>query len=428
MATTMPWGETVEVRMELGFPVLPFTLGSATLGTLGGASYLGGTLQGLDVSPYVMSLTTNRGRPDQLSQFTAGTASIELNNSDRRFDPINEASPYWDATAGRSGVVPRRKVSIFCDGQPIFVGRITDIDIQYTPSSPTNTTENSTVTITASDDFARLANTYTDAAIVPTEEFSGLRVTSILDLAEVSYPAADRQIAQGVAVLGGGATFTIDANTNALSYLQQINDAEQGYLFIAADGVLVFAERILPAFPVIAAQFNDDGTQLPYSGLDVIYGAEFLYNRVQTSAVGGTEQIADDAQSQSEFGIITLALTDLLLKDDAAALTLADVLLDRYAQPEYRFDRLRTIYNGQDATNRADLTALEIADIVQVSRTFNVGTPSSVTREFSIEGVQHAISAQSHTVTFALAVATLLDQFVLGDPEFGTLGTTNALA
>lgn len=427
MATTMPWGEEIEVRMELGFPVLPFTLGSTSLGVLGGNSYLGGTLQGLDVSPYVISIATNRGRPDQLQQFTAGTASIQLNNLDRRFDPINESSPYWDATTERSGVLPRRKVSVFCDGEPIFVGRITDIDIQYLPNSPTNTTETSTVTITAADDFARLANTYTDAPVVPSEEFSGLRVTSILDLAEVSYPAADRQIGQGVAVLGGGAAFTIDVNTNALSYLQQINDAEQGYLFIAADGTLVFAERILPAFPVIAAQFSDDGTELPYSGLDVIYGSEFLYNRVQTNVSGGTEQIADDAQSQSEFGIITLALSDLLLKDDAAALTLADVLLDRYAQPEYRFDRLRTIYNDLNATDRADLTMLEISNIVQVSRTFNVGTPASVTREFSIEGVQHVISAQSHSVTYALAVATLLDQFVLGDPEVGTLGTTNAL-
>lgn len=428
MPTTMPWGETVDVRMELGFPVLPFTLGSATLGVLGGDSYLGGTLLGIDVSSFVTSLSTNRGRPDQLAQFTAGTATIELDNSDRRFDPINEASPYWDATAGRSGVVPRRKVTITCDDEPIFVGRITDIDIEYTPSDPNVARETSSVTITASDDFTRLANTYTDAEIVPSEQYSGERVSSILDLAEVNFPVGTRQIGQGVAILGGGETFAIGANVNALSYLQQINDAEQGYLFIAADGTLVFADRILPAFPVIAAQFSDDGTQLPYSGLDVIYGSEFLYNRIQTSCVGGTEQIVDDATSQSEFGIITLALTDLLLKDDASALTLANVLLDRYAQPEYRFDRLRTIYNGLTAEQRAELSVLEIANVVQVTRTFNVGTPATVTREFSIEGVQHVITPQSHSVTFALAVATLLDEFIIGDTQYGTLGTTNALA
>jgi hypothetical protein len=323
MPTTMPWGETVEVTMELGFPVLPFTIGNATLGKIGGGSYIGGTLVGLDVSPYVVGLSTSRGRPDQLQQFNAGTATIELVNTDRRFDPINADSPYWNPTTGQSGVVPRRKVTVKCDDETIFVGRITDIDVRYSPTDPTNGAENSFVTIMASDDFARLANTYTDAAIVPSEEFSGVRVTSVLDLAEVDFPVAARQIEQGVAVLGGGATFTIDAGTNALSYLQEVATAEQGYLFIAADGTLVFTNRILPAFATIAATFSDDGTALPYSGLDIVYGSEFLYNRVQTSVVGGTDQIADDAASQSEFGVITLSLGQLLLKDDASALTLA---------------------------------------------------------------------------------------------------------
>ena len=49
MATTFPWGESVTVLMELGFPVNPFTLDSATLGVLD-SNALDGTLLGDDVS------------------------------------------------------------------------------------------------------------------------------------------------------------------------------------------------------------------------------------------------------------------------------------------------------------------------------------------------------------------------------------------
>ena len=129
MATTLPWGEQITVLMELGFPVNKFTLNDSVLGVLDGEGRLDGTLLGDDVSEYCLAVSTNRGRSDQLQNFNAGTASITLLNNDRRFDPINEDSPYWDPVTGQSGVTPRRKVTILSDGVPIFTGRITDIDI-----------------------------------------------------------------------------------------------------------------------------------------------------------------------------------------------------------------------------------------------------------------------------------------------------------
>jgi len=424
--TTMAWGENITVLMELGFEVNVFTLDSATDGILD-SDYLGGTLIGDDVSPYCQEISISRGRSDQLQNFNAGTCSVRLLNRDRRFDPINQDSPYWNSVTGRSGVTPRRKVTVISDGVPLFTGRITDIDVSYDPNNPNATSENSYVTITASDDFVLLANTFTEDAITPSEELSGTRVSAILDLPEVNYPAT-RNIDSGTAVLGGGATFEIGSNTNVLTYLQSIATSEQGFFYVAADGDLTFTDRITASFVSPSAYFSDTGTNIPYTSLSVMYGQEFLYNKVVCSIEGGTDQVANDMTSQANYGVSTLNLSGLLLNNDAAALTLAQDLLARYKEPEYRFDKLQTIYNSLSTGNQQTLTGLEVSDIVSITRSYPTGTPSSVTLNYSIENIRHTISPSDHRVEYGLAVADLVYALILDDAVFGTLSTTNALA
>jgi hypothetical protein len=423
----MPWGEEVTVLMELGFPVNGMKLDDPELAALDTA-ILDGTLIGDDVSSYCQNIRINRGRPDQLQNFNSGTCVIDLNNNDRRFDPINQSSPYWDAAQGRSGVTPRRKVTVQSDGVDLFVGLITDIDVSYAPTRSGAAYDLSTVQITAADDFVLLANTYIENPITPSEELSGTRVEAILDLPEVAYPLASRNIDAGITTLGGGATFEITANTNVLSYLQDVATAEQGYFFVGANGDLVFTDRVGATFGGAEASFSDDGTALPYSTLEVVYGQEFLYNKVITSIIGGTEQVADDAASQTEFGISTLSLDGLLLSTDAAALELAQDLLGKYSQPQYRFDRMRTEYMTLTGGQQTSVSNLELGDIVEITRNYNTGTPSSVSFEFSIEAISHTITASGHSVEFGLAYAELLNPFTLNDATFGTLDENNALS
>jgi hypothetical protein len=423
--TPMAWGEEITVLMELGFPVNIFTLDSAEDGVLD-EDIFGGTLVGDDVSQFCQEISISRGRSDQLQNFNAGTCTVRLLNRDRRFDPINESSPYWDVSTGKSGVTPRRKVTIFSDGVELFTGRITDIDVSYEPNNPNATSENSYVTITAADDFVLLANTFTENAITPTQELSGTRVASILDLPEVNYPAT-RDIDAGAATLGGGATFAIDANTNVLTYLQSVATSEQGYFFVAADGDLTFTDRIAASFTAPSAYFSDAGTDIPYTSLSVMYGQEFLYNKVVCQVEGGTDQIANDVASQTEYGISTLSLSGLLLVDNAAALVLAADLLDKYKEPEYRFDRIQTIYNPLSSGNQQTLTAVDIADVVRITRTYPTGTPATVTKDYSIENIRHVISPSSHTVEYGLAVADLVYAFILDDSLYGVMDSTNAL-
>jgi hypothetical protein len=60
----------------------------------------------VDVTSYVREITVRRGRTDEFQDFDAGTASITLDNRDRRFDPLNSAGPYFGQ------LTPRRQIRI----------------------------------------------------------------------------------------------------------------------------------------------------------------------------------------------------------------------------------------------------------------------------------------------------------------------------
>jgi len=416
MATTLKSGEQITVLAEVGFPVDVFTLDSATDGVLN-SDYLDGTLLGDDISPYVQNLTVARGRSSQFDQFSAGRCNIVLLNNDRRFDPINEDSPYWDAAEGRSGVVPRRKVTVQLNGVDIYIGRIADIDINYDFNL-------SAVAISVVDDFVLLANTYTSAAFTPSAQLSGARVAAILDRTEIAYPAT-RNIDPGTVTLGA---YQVGANTVALSYLQKCAEAERGLFFIAANGDLTFTDRIDYVFaPVVITSFTDAGGGIPYQTLDVIYGQEFLYNRIQMTREGGTLQAADDAASQTEFGVSTYALDNMLFSDDTETLALADSLLASYSEPLYRFDNMQVNMIGLNSVDRDAVNSLELGDVIDITRTYETGTPATVTQPYTIERINHNITAGTHLVEFGLRFANIVYQFTLDDATFGVLDADNAL-
>jgi len=415
MATTLVFGEQISVIAALGFVVNEFTLNSSVLN---GEDVLDGTLEGIDISPYVQSLSISRGRSDQFSSFRAGTCTIVLDNNDRRFDPINESSPYWDISTGKSGVTPRRRVRITSGtNTDLFIGRISDIDVDYN-------FDLSTVTITAADDFTLLANAYTGDAFTPSAELSGARVAAILDLPEVAFSAATRDIDTGVASLGA---YEIPANTNAAAYLARVAEAEQGLFFVKADGTLRFTDRVTSVFSSPVATYADDGSGIAYQGLATLYGNEFLFNRVQVSTETGTVQAADDAASQTEFGVSTLAIENSLLANDASALVLAEKLVSIYAQPAYRFDDLRLVVSAMSSPNRTLTLGLDMGQIITITRTFSTGSPASVTQDYAIERITHQITPDRHIVTLGLYVAELVFPFTLNDATYGVLDTDNAV-
>lgn len=420
MTTTMRWGETIDLLMQVGFPVDEFKLNDATYGQLDGQGVLDGTLVGDDVSAYAQQITVTRGRKDDLSNFDAGVLSVTLRNDDRRFDPTNTSSPYWNPTTNRSGLTPRRRVELICQGVTVFVGRISDIDLEYDPN-PSGT---STCVITAVDDFSLLSTKFITTATTPTAELSSTRVSTILDRTDVAYSSATRDIETGVVTVG---TQQIDANTNALVYLQQVAETEWGLLFCARDGDLTYRRRQTSTFANVQATFNDNGTNLPYQVLQAIYGSEYLYNRIQVEISGGSVQTAEDTASQTEYGVLTYTLDNTLFNASADAATLAAFLLDEYKTPTFWFDEIATPAHLISNANRQTLYALDMGSQVQLTRNFPNGTPTSVTNVYAIERISHLITADGHQVRMGLYNPTIVYQLLLDNATQGKLDSNNAL-
>jgi hypothetical protein len=84
----------------------------------------------VDVTSYVRSISIRRGRTGDLEQFPTGTASVTLDNRDRRFDPFNTAGPYY------GDLTPRRQIQVTADTGsgfvPVFRGWVAGWPIKYT--------------------------------------------------------------------------------------------------------------------------------------------------------------------------------------------------------------------------------------------------------------------------------------------------------
>lgn len=398
MPQTMPWGAEYTLLGEFNLPANLFTLDDATLGVLDGNCYLDGRTED-DLTDRLLGVEISRGRHDQFQDFQAGTMRLTLSNNDRELDPVNSSSRYWDPVTGTSGVTIRRKMTLKYGSTPIFTGRITDIDISYDPTSTPNT--RSTVTIDVADDFVLLANTFMDEYL-PTSQLSGARVNAILALPEVNYT--------GPTAIDTGTVTCLDDpvadQTRTIDALQAVAATERGYLFFKGDGTLTFTDRISGA-PTVDKVFADDGTGQEYETLSIVYGQENLFNRIVCTPIDSVNPgVADDATSQTTFGISTLSLSGLLCSD-ADAQTLANYLLAQYKDPSYRFDVMSVTFIGNNIglVDQQEIIDLDLGSVVRVIKNFAIGSPSSVYQNVTIEHIDHAITPQSHTLTYRFAPA-----------------------
>jgi hypothetical protein len=112
--------------------------------------YAGVGITWVSVTQWIREVTVRRGRSDEFQDFDTGTASIVLDNRDRRFDPLNTSSPY------HPNVQPRKQIRISAVNglttYEVFRGYV-----DGWPVSITNAGYDSTVTIECYDVFGLLA-------------------------------------------------------------------------------------------------------------------------------------------------------------------------------------------------------------------------------------------------------------------------------
>jgi len=414
------------LEIDTGFVQDAFTLDDAVQGVLDNTTYvLDGTTNFADVTTGINSISVKRGRRDQGDQFSAGTMTLNMLDTTGIFNPFDSLSPYYDPSTAQPGLAPMRKVRLARYSatnvkEYLFNGYIVNYDYNFELGGL------DTVTVYCADDFYLLAQTYMNEFNV-SEELSNVRLSAVLDLPEVDFPIAQRDIDTGTQTLGGAAAFTVPAGTNVLEYCTRINTAEQGRLFMSRDGDLTFQPRIGNTLSASVADFHDDGTNFKFDSLGVSFEADQVINRAAVAIVGGNQQIADDAASQAKYFIQTTSITDSLLHNDTAALALANYLLS--PEPEARYTAVGTNLNKLTTAQRDTIAIIDIGNTITIEKTFASGPGTTqLAQELSIEGIEHTITVNNgHSVMYFTAPTTIVYELILDDLTYGIIDSTNVL-
>jgi hypothetical protein len=419
MSTSVVESGNYELFIDTGFMLNAFTLDDATRGVLNNTEYvLDGVSEFAPMLEYSTNVNVKRGRRDVGDQFSAGTMSFNLNDTlaGGTLNPLYTSSPYVDP-AGQFTLAPLRRVSFGRYNSSntfitLFVGVIVSYDYNYELGGQ------NTITVYCADDFYLLAQTAL-AEFNVTEQLSSARLSAVLDLPEVAYPALTRDIETGTQTLGGAAAYTVAEGTNVKAYIDQIQAAEQGRIFMSRTGDITSQPRIGNTISGSVADFHDDGTNIPYNSLGIIFNADLIVNRASIQHLGATSpEVADDLASQAKYLIQNVSITNSLLHNDASALTLANYLL--VGEPAATFNAVQTDYLMLTNPQRETLALVDIGDTITITNTITGG---EVAQELSVEGVEISVNINNgHRVTFYTASTVIVYQFILNDPIYGKLG------
>lgn len=393
--------EKVEVGFDTSFSGAGnfFTLDDPVKGQLDNTSFPLGGLTFIDITDRVRQFSISRGRSNLFSAFPAGQLNVEFNNHDRAFDPLYASSPF----AGN--IVPRREIKVTTADSVQYTGWIDDWAFSYTPNGDS-------IAEAIAYDATSIISGQNLAAGTPVTELTGARVSDVLD--QINWSNEARNIDVGQATLG---TAAIEANTNAMNYLQTIALSEPGLVFVDKQGRLTFIDR--GQSPTSAGLVTFGGTGVPFQSVDVSYGSDNLYNQIVLDRLGGGTATATDTQSVTDYGLRTLTQNGLLLSTDLALAELALVLAQQYSQPEYRFSSLEVAIHKLEPAEQDSVLSLELGSIAKVIFTPN-GIGDAIQRFVQVISVNHTVNPQTHYIEFGFqSVDTAY--LILDDAEFGKL-------
>ena len=417
-----------DLEIDTGYDWNAFTLDDDLKGELDNTEYvLDGTSQFATVMDGTISLTAKRGRANTGDQFAYGTMNFTLNDTyaDGVFNPFDTTSPYYDPNNNQPGLAPLREVrfsrySSTNVKELLWVGYIVNYDYTFTLGGL------DTVTVNCADFSYQLGQTFLAEWNV-TEQLSSDRFDDLLDLPEVAYTGS-RSIETGVATLGGAAAYTVANGTSVAGYANKINEAEQGRIFVDREGTITFQKRLGTTLGIPVAEFHDDGTEIGYSAIDISFQADTVVNRASVQHAGAASpEVAEDLVSQAAYLVQTKSITDSLVHNDAAALTLAQYLIS--PDPEARFNFLGTEFPGTAALDQDALALLDVGDLINIQKSITTSAgPTQFAQDLTIEGLEHRLTLSAgHAVTYFTSPTTIVYELILDDAVYGTLDEENVL-
>lgn len=365
----------------------------------------------------VMALEISRSSTQgagQLVEYAAGTLTLTLLDDHGDLDPANIAEPIpgvWISVAKIYGGTV----------YSLFSGTIDS----WLPEH--RYPDQAVVVITASDLLASFAGN-NRGAISPTGAgaTSGARINAILD--GVGWPAGARNIDTGTVTVAAS-----DFSGNALDEMRNVATAEVGDLWATADGKIRFRSRYnlytAAASRTVQGTFgsNAAGGELPWVGqLGVSYDRTTMINVVRASRPSGTVVEVGDEVSRDRYHDKAQEQLDLVLNDDAQVATWATYVLARDSIPKLRFTDVTIDVRANEAALYPQVLTRDFGDRIAVVR-----RPPGVTadtREAYIRGIRHSFQAPLQwQTTWELEPAVIGNPFILDDPTYGLLDSTNVL-
>ncbi len=349
----------------------------------------------IDITTYVLSISTRRGRNDVMGPMGIGTCELLLDNTARVFDPIYAlVVAAWD-------LKPLKRVRIRATHAGITYG----IFAGYVDGWPQSWEDGvvPVVSLRACDALKILSLTELNEIYV--QELSGARVRKVL--ADAGFTLGGTWVLDSLvdSVLGtttvlgpygsyvvcdGDSTLQAQtvANTTAMQYLNDITDSEYGLLFVNAGGLVEFRNRHYEFSSADLPIFGDAPGGINYSDYELAYDDLQIYNDVRMQRIGGALQTASDATSQLDYYIRTLRQDALLITTDIEAADRANFLLNTHKAPSYRGSGI-TLTGYGDADQMLQMVALDIGDRIVVKRRPQGGL--SLTIRYRIEGIEQRI-------------------------------------
>ena len=393
-----------------------------------------------DISAYVRSFSTNRGRINELGQFGAGRATLVLSNADNRFNPTNTSSPYYDSSTGKTKIQPLKRVRISAvydsSTYRLFEGFLDKIPVTYPASG-----NDSVVTFTVSDAFRifrqgdiqakgfRLGlpgfseiGQSTRLSFTPnTNELSSTRITNILNA--VGWPSDRRDINTGTLQVG-----TQQSTDNILTALQECETAENAQLFVASDGKVTFRNRDYRLSNTkainVQATFSNDGSNLPYVDVAVSFDDEEIINVYEWTRESGTTQYVADADSVLSYGAFVNQKSTINISNANVASIIQQKIAET-STPIKRFEKL-VINPRQNTLLWNQALGREFGDRIKVKVVNPNG--SSFEDEVLIESIQHNVSALAQSWSWTLTLSPAgSSAWILGQAKLGE-GTRFAYA
>jgi hypothetical protein len=340
----------------------------------------------IDGTSKLRTFNVSRGRDSEMSQFSTGSFTADLDNRARTFDPTGGsygAVVYGTGVYGQSQVAPMNRVRLYAE----YAGATQDLFNGYAEawqqSWPDPGTSDAVVTLTAADELKVIGLAELPRSGTIDDGWNIDQVNFILDQIDNRAPRRTyREVGVVTATVGRDMTGQDPLTEINASVDTAITHGTMYAFFVSADGYVTFVPHFSagPTVNFYATSFYafDEhpagGTERGYLDVTTDYSDAFLTNQWTITRPGGTDQTASDPASVARYGLRAQSKS-IPFQTDAHSLAAAQLLVSKYATPLTRVTAL--VPDMSDGDTAAAVLDLDLFEQLNVNRTPPGGTETT---------------------------------------------------